>query len=219
MFVENPFGLSDEEAHGAEQREHRPRVARPTRITPRMQILKPALPKEAMADKPRNTIPIPKTLLRRINRNTTDKSDDLSRLMLESIASSVLSYDAATNVVQTVLSDGLGIEATIDESMPEVIHQLSRLEVIFFFLKRMRLPKEIKNKFMSELVLHNAKLIAEKVNKVDRSKSFSDTLQQMSKQLEGYLVEKGKTPTHSVEDTPKVAPRSSKFASTRRRPR
>lgn len=144
------------------------------------------LPAEASGLPMDNVVGIPEELLDRITAKTQLNAKQLSNLMLLNAAPSVLSFDAASNYVRTVLDDGLGIEVEVDRGVLEVVKDLSRLDVVFFFLKRLALPMAFKRKFMQTFTDDMAKNALLTMQKTNKSAEMSQTL----RELEGVLVKR-----------------------------
>ena len=144
------------------------------------------IPREAKGLDLSNVVSIPEEMLELISNKTQLNTQELSDLMLLNTAPAVLSFDAASSYVGTVLNDGLGIEVDIDRGVLEVVKDLSRMDVVFFFLKRLALPLTFKKKFMhtfSEDLAHQSLASMQKTN---RSESMSQHL----RELEGVLVKR-----------------------------
>lgn len=137
------------------------------------------LPPEADGLDLDNVVSIPEEVLRRVARTTEQRTKKLSKLMLNSVTPSMLSYDAASNYVKAVLSDGLKIDVEVDRGVLEVVKELSRLDVIHFYLKRLSLPKSLKEHFMRTFIEEMSKNSIEAMKKADKGEAFSQQLREM----------------------------------------
>lgn len=137
------------------------------------------LPPEADGLELDNVVSIPEEVLKRVARTTETRTKKLSKLMLNSVTPSMLSYDAASNYVKAVLSDGLNIDVEVDRGVLEVVRELSRLDVIHFYIKRLSIPKALKEHFMKTFIDEMSKTALESMRKSDKSESFSQQLREM----------------------------------------
>lgn len=137
------------------------------------------LPPEADGLNLDNVVSIPEDVLRKVARTTETRTKKLSKLMLNSVTPSMLSYDAASNYVKAVLSDGLKIDVEVDRGVLEVVKELSRLDVINFYMKRLSLPKALKEHFMKTFIEELSKTSIENMKKVDKGEAFSAQLREM----------------------------------------
>lgn len=137
------------------------------------------MPERAKGLNLENVVSIPEEVLQRVVKKTESRTKKLSKMMLNSVTPSMLSYDAASNYVQAVLSDGLKIDVEIDRGVLEVVREMSRLDVIFFYMKRLKLPKALKERYMHTFIDEMAKSSLEGMKKADKSESFSAQLREM----------------------------------------
>ena len=154
-----------------------------------------ALPKEATGLTLDNVVSIPEELLKQITDRTQLNARKLSDIMLLNSAASVLSFDAASSYVKAVLDDGLGIEVDIDRGVLEVVKELARLDVIFFYVKRLNLPQALKKRFMHVFTDDLARQSLTAMNKTNKSEQFSNQL----RELEGVLVKRSEGGRKSVK--------------------
>lgn len=145
-----------------------------------------ALPREANGLMLDNVVSIPEELLKRITDKTQSNARKLSDIMLLNSAASVLSFDAASSYVRAVLDDGLGIEVDVDRGVLDVVRELARLDVIFFYVKRLSIPQALKRRFMHTFTDDLAKQSLVAMNKTHKSDQFSQQL----RELEGVLVKR-----------------------------
>lgn len=163
------------------------------------------LPERAEGLELENVVSIPEEVLQKVVRKTERRTKELSRMMLNAVTPSMLSYDAASNYVQAVLSDGLKIDVEVDRGVLEVVKEMSRLDVIFFYMKRMQLPKSLKEKFMHTFIEEMAKSSLESMKKQDKSESFSSQLREMEAVImkrSERQAQQGKTRQSNLSDRP-----------------
>jgi hypothetical protein len=137
------------------------------------------LPKQAEGLQLENVVSVSEEILQKVVRKTESRTKKLSKLMLDSVTPSMLSYDAASNYIQAVLSDGLNIDVEVDRGVLEVVKEMSRLDVIFFYMKRLKLPKSLKQRYMHTFIDEMAKSSLEGMKKHDKSETFSQQLREM----------------------------------------
>lgn len=158
-----------------------------TKVMPEFAInYEKALPREASGLMLDNVVSIPEDLLERITARTQSNARKLSDIMLLNSAASVLSFDAASSYVRAVLDDGLGIEVDVDRGVLDVVRELARLDVIFFYVKRLSIPQALKRRFMHTFTDDLAKQSLVTMNKTHKSEQFSQQL----RELEGVLVKR-----------------------------
>lgn len=164
-----------------------------------------SMPEQAKGLELENVVSIPEEVLQKVVRTTEKRTKELSRMMLDSVTPSMLSYDAASNYVQAVLSDGLKIDVEVDRGVLEVVKEMSRLDVIFFYMKRLKLPKSLKEKFMHTFIEEMAKSSLEGMKKSDKSESFSSQLREMEAVImkrSERQAQQGKTRQSNLSDRP-----------------
>jgi hypothetical protein len=144
-------------------------------------------------------VSIPEKLLQEIVKKTDIRTKKLSMLMLSRLTPSILSYDASASYVQTVLKDGLNIDVDVDQGVTEIIKELTRLDVIYFFLRRLALPKTYKDRFITAFIDNLAKTSLEGMLKANKNNDIHRKL----KELEGVLSRKhqdGKRVTDTTKE-------------------
>lgn len=162
---------------------HAPKAKKKKRtpsVMPAMEInYESMMPSHAEGLQMENVVRIPEEVLKKVARKTEKRTKELSSLMLNNVTPSMLSYDAASNYVKAALADGLKIDVEIDRGVLEVVKELSRLDVIFFYLKRLSLPKSMKKHFMTSFIEEMSKGSLEAMKKADKSDAFSSQLREM----------------------------------------
>lgn len=142
------------------------------------------LPAEATDLNIRNVVEIKESLLKDINRITGARTKNLSRVLLKAVTPTLLSYDAAMSYVKTVLGSGFKLEVDTDTSLLEIVKDITRLEVVSFYVKRLSLKEELKDEYLKTII---AKLIDHSMVQMDRVEK-SNHLSSRVRDLEGVLV-------------------------------
>lgn len=137
------------------------------------------MPPEAEGLPLENVVSIPDDVLKRVAHKTEKHTKELSKLLLNGSAPAMLSYDAASNYVKAVLSDGLKIDVDIDRGVLEVVKDMARLDVIFFYLKRLAIPRSMKKQFMSRFIEELSKASLETMHKTNKSDAVSSQLREL----------------------------------------
>ena len=151
-----------------------------TTIMPKLEInYDSMMPPEAEGLKLENVVSIPEDILRSVARKTEQRTKALSRLLLNGSAPAMLSYDAASNYVKAVLSDGLKIDVDVDRGVLGVVQDMARLDVVHFYLKRLSLPKSMKKQFMSTFIDELSKASLETMLKTNKSDTISSQLREL----------------------------------------
>lgn len=156
------------------------RVVRSSNVMPKLEInYGNMMPPEAEGLSLDNVVRIPDDILKRVARKTERRTQELSKLLLDSSAPAMLSYDAASNYVKAALSDGLKIDVEIDRGVLEVVKDMARLDVVFFYLKRLALPQSMKKRFMKTFVDELSKASLETMHKTNKSDAVSSQLREL----------------------------------------
>lgn len=166
----------------------RPKTKKAKRgVMPNMNINYDAtLPEEAEGIDFDNVVAIPERVLKGVVKKTEQRTRKLSDLMLNSITPAMLSYDSASNYVKAALRDGLKIEVDVDRGVLDVVKELSRLDVIFFYVKRLNIPKSLKKQFMNSFIEELSKASIESMRKTDKSDEISSQL----RELQGVIMKR-----------------------------
>ncbi len=144
------------------------------------------LPKEARGLPLQNVVRMTEDVLKQIIANTETTTTELSELMLNRIAPNVLSFDASSSYVRAVLSSGLKIETELDRGVLEVVEKLSQLEVISFYIDRMRLPKAMRELLLQKFIEGISTSSLEAMVKAKKS----DEMSQQIRELDAVLVKR-----------------------------
>ncbi len=142
------------------------------------------LPKEARHLNLQNVVRMDERALRSIIDNTETTSQALSALMLQTITPAVLAFDASSSYVKAVLSAGLKIDTEVDRGIAEIIQDLSRLEVVNFYVNRMNLDPLQKRRLIRRFIDGFSERSLAALAKADKGTQMS----QQIRELEGVLV-------------------------------
>jgi hypothetical protein len=99
-----------------------------------------------------NTIEVSETLLHKIARVTEIRTKQLGKLLLANTAPSILAHVASINYVSAVMQDSFDIEFEEDPSIGEAIRDITKIEVLEFFTRKLKVPEHRKEAIMSAFV-------------------------------------------------------------------
>jgi hypothetical protein len=135
-----------------------------------------------------NAIDIPESELHKFIEETDELSEDLSQTMLHTLLPQALAFDQASAYVETAARDGLNTSITIDDDVLGGLAPLSRLSIIYRYLKRLRLPKRVKERILFKLV----DLSVEDMNKSMNTRVNTRKYSQQLRDLTGIVRSKQK---------------------------
>lgn len=104
-----------------------------------------------------NIINLPEGLLKSVSRRVKRQSDDTAKFILRRVAPAVLSYAAASKMVSVALKDGFGITSELDDSVEILVEDMTRMDLMFHYLKQTQLPKTVKQEYMSTMIAESVK--------------------------------------------------------------
>ncbi len=142
------------------------------------------LPDEARGLSLKNVVRFDEHQLKRVIRNTEDRTQGLSALMLQSVAPAVLSFDAASSYVAAVLRAGLKIDTEIDRGVAEIVQDLGRLEVVDHFIDKLQVGAEMKAQLRLNFANEFTATAMASMARANKSASMSNQI----RELEGVLV-------------------------------
>ncbi len=194
---------------------------RKTRVLPEIKINydNATLPAEAAGLDLMNVVNIPDQLLKNLSLSIEGKTKDAAKLILLSAATSILSYDAASSYAKTVLRDGLAIDVSVDNGVGDVLRDMTRMDLLFYYVKRLQIPQPMKRLYMATLVEELAKRAAATLDKADKSNAISDVVGTISKRLEGVVVRKKSDVKTGDDPNSESPPKSSSKLGAARFPR
>lgn len=184
---EGIFGVLDNnidraEAEAAAHKARRPKKIQPKKLSvlPKMKINQPTLPEEAIGQDVTNVVSVPATLLKRIARGIDTRTAEINSLLLTELIPLLLSYDTGTKYARAAMKDGLNVEIDFDEGLGEAVKNIGYLNLLFFFIKKSKLPKALKKKYMyrfsDALAAHTLSAILD-ANKVQDRHKMTQELQ------------------------------------------
>ena len=135
-----------------------------------------------------NTVEVEEPFLHKISRITERRTRKLGELLLANTAPSILAQAAATSYVNTVMSDSFNIEFEDDPSIGEAIRDITKIEVLEFFTKRLKVPVHRKEQIMTAFV---EKMTTRTVDRMEKILAQGTTMSQI-KTLEAVLGSRSK---------------------------
>ena len=118
-----------------------------------------------------------KRIIRKLDRNTNQAAN----FMLQHLSPTILAYDAASKITQTTLRDGLGLETEIDPDIGTIVGELAKLDMAMFFVRKMRMPKTVKQLYVNKLT---EGIVAATLTKIASQGKGNE----IRSALEGYLA-------------------------------
>ncbi len=110
------------------------------------------VPKHIKHLKADNTVEVEESLLQKVARVTDNRAARLGRMLLANTAPSILAYTASMNYVSAIMQDSFGIELEEDPAMPEALRDITKFEVLEFFVQRLKIPNHRKELILSSLI-------------------------------------------------------------------
>lgn len=105
-----------------------------------------------------NLVDIPEEELQAVVERSKQLTDDVTNIILNEGAASLLSFDSASSYSEAALTDGLGIVGKIDSTIPEALSQILKLSVICKYVDNTSIPESYRHMFLSRVT----RLLAEK---------------------------------------------------------
>lgn len=133
-----------------------------------------------------NTIEVDEDLLKSISSITETRAKKLGELLLCNVAPSILAYTASLNYVSAVMQDAFSIEFEEDQSLNEAIRDVTKIEVLEFFVSRLEIPKARKEQLMKAFV---DKLTTKTIDRMESILKHGNSDPRL-KALEAVLVKK-----------------------------
>lgn len=171
---------------------------RKPRALPHIPISKPGLPPEAEGVDVANIVKVPESLLRKIATGIDKRTAEASNLLLASLIPLMLSYDTSTSYAKAAMRDGLNVEIDFDSGLAEAVKHIGYLNVLFYYIKKSKLPVSVKKKFMytfAEALSNQAMHALVDSNKIQDRQKISQELQAVV-----YSGQQRKTTVHKVDD-------------------
>jgi hypothetical protein len=168
------------------------------RVLPNMQIQTPRMPEEGEGLDVANVVSVPESLLRKIARGVDHNTAQVNALLLETLIPLMLSYETGTSYARAAMRDGLNIEMDFDQGLGEAIKHIGYLNVIFFYIKKSKLPKSLKQRFMrtfSDALANQSMTTLIETNKLQAKQTLQQELQAVV-----YSGQQRKTTVHTVDD-------------------
>lgn len=138
-----------------------------------------------------NVVGVSESQLRAVQRRTEKRAKALSEMILKDQAPSMLSVEYAFEYARAALSDGFGVEVEVDDSVADTLVSLGRLDIIVFFIQRMKMPKEYRKAFIEHMLSRYADHTMTQLNATLTRNKASKALQGQVQKYEAYLKSKG----------------------------
>lgn len=135
-----------------------------------------------------NTVEVSEETLQNISQVTELRTKQLGKLLLSNTAPSILAHAAAVNYVSAVMQDSFDIEFEEDPSISEAIRDITKIEVLEFFTRKLKIPKHRKESIMAAFV---DKMTTKTVDRMELALK-RESNEQRIKALEAVLVQKSK---------------------------
>ena len=166
-----------------------------------------------------NVVALSDSLLRFVKSKTELRTKNLSNMILRSLVPSVLACEASLSYTKTFLESGFGFEMHSDQTIPDSLNDLIRLEVLTYFIKVSRLPRSIKVRLMNELSDKFAEQIVSTMKESLGKKKMEDRVHDMEAfvmrtRSDGKVTSSRKQ--NASENTPAPGPTSGRGAVKRR---
>lgn len=204
LCPEGIFGLVDSvldrvEEHGAAAEPRRPRkaVPRAPRALPSFKINKRQAPATSEKVDFENVVSVPESLLREIAQGIDTRTAELNKTLVH-LLPLLLSYETSTNYTRAALKEGLNLEIDFDEGLAEAVRQIGYLNVLFHFIKKSRLPKSLKRRYMMHIADKLSEHTIQSIVDTNRVQVKKRQLQEL--QAVVYSQKENKTRVHTKDD-------------------
>lgn len=195
-ILDNNLDRAADEAKQSKLPKFKKKIGKPLRTIPKLQINKPELPTEAEGLDLGNVVNVPEKLLRTIATGVDRNTAGVNKLLLETLIPLMLSYDTGTSYARAAMRDGLNVEIDFDSGLAEAVKHIGYLNVLFFYIKRSKLPRSVKERFMfkfSDDLAAQAMHTLVETNKIHDRQKISQELQAVV-----YSGQQRKTTVHNV---------------------
>lgn len=175
------------------------------RVLPKFDIQKPSLDQRFQDLDIANVVHVPEELLKTIASNIDSNTAQFSNILLSSIIPSLLSYQTGTSYARAAFKDGLNIEIDFDKGIEECVKSIGYLNVLFFFIKKSKLPVSLKKQFMQHFSTKLAEHSLETLISTNRAQDKEKLMQELQAVISSKTS--GKTVAHTLnkEEQPKVS--------------
>lgn len=196
--LDNNLDRAADEARNAKPKKLAKAVKRPLRTLPKMQINTPGLPTEAEGIDLANVVNVPERLLRKIAGGIDKNTASVNKLLLENLIPLMLSYETGTSYARAAMRDGLNVEIDFDTGLAEAVKHIGYLNVLFFYIRRSRLPRSVKERFMFKFA---DDLAAQALTSLVESNKIQDR-QKIAQDLQAvvYSGQSRKTTVHNAPE-------------------
>ena len=136
--------------------------------------------------------------LRKIAGGIDKNTANVNKLLLENLIPLMLSYETGTSYARAAMRDGLNVEIDFDTGLAEAVKHIGYLNVLFFYIRRSRLPRSVKERFMFKFA---DDLAAQALTSLIESNKIQDR-QKIAQDLQAvvYSGQNRKTTVHNAHE-------------------
>jgi hypothetical protein len=135
-----------------------------------------------------NIVQVSESTLQQISKRTEKRTKALGNLLLRNTVPSILANAAALNYVGAVMQDSFDIEFEEDPSITEALKDITKFEVLEFFVDRLKIPFHRKEMILAQFI---DKLTTKTVDRMESSLKAKSNEHRI-KTLEAVLLQRSK---------------------------
>lgn len=127
-----------------------------------------------------NVVDVPEALLRTIAKQVDDNTASFSDMLLKRMIPLLLCYDTGVSYSTAAMRDGIGIELEFEEGVRDAVKSVGQLMVMYHFIRKAKLPRDIKKRFMEQLTDKFATDAIESMKKANNIQKIHDDLNNLA---------------------------------------
>ena len=127
-----------------------------------------------------NVVDVPEVLLRTIAKQVDDNTASFSDMLLKRMIPLLLCYDTGISYSTAAMRDGIGIELEFEEGIRDAVKSVGQLMVMYHFIRKAKLPRDIKKRFMEQLTDKFAAESIEAMKKANNIQKIHDDLNNLA---------------------------------------
>jgi hypothetical protein len=127
-----------------------------------------------------NVVDVPEVLLRTIAKQVDDNTASFSDMLLKRMIPLLLCYDTGVSYSTAAMRDGIGIELEFEEGVRDAVKSVGQLMVMYHFIRKAKLPRDIKKRFMEQLTDKFATDAIESMKKANNIQKIHDDLNNLA---------------------------------------